>query len=150
MNRIGSDDSMVGAPLPKDPPAPKPGTVHACSYDNVLDGIRQTFAEPHAVTMELAGKKGLRELEDLAEQIVSQEKLADKDLAQLADELSTYGSFKFNLADSAEKAMQTLQEGRKGPQPGRELQPGREPQPAPEPIRKPQQASEQSLPGLQA
>lgn len=111
---------------------------------DVLDGIRQTFAEPHAVTMELATKKGWQELEDLAEQIVRQEKLADKDPTQLADEISAYGSFKFNLADSGEKALQTLQEGRNGPAPRKEPQPGHEP------VRKPLQASGQSLQGPQA
>ena len=156
VNRVGKDVSLRGQPRTNEMPAPKKGTVHACSYDNVLDGIRQTFAEPHAVTMELATKKGCQELEALAEQIVEQEKLADKDLAQLADEISAYGIFKFNLANGAEKAMQTLQEGRNGPeagkepQPGKELQPGKEPQPGPEPVRKPQQASEQSSQGLQA
>ena len=143
MNRVGKDVSLRGQPRTNEMPAPKPGTVHACSYDNVLDGIRQTFAEPHAVTMELATKKGCQGLEALTEQIVEQEKLADKDLAQLADEISAYGSFQFNLAAIAEKAMQTMQEGKSCPEPGKE------PQPGPEPIRKPLQSSAQSLQGPQ-
>ena len=114
--------------------------------DNDLKDLNEKLLETlrDELGMELATKKGLQELEDLAEQIVRQEKLADKDLAQLADEISPYGVFKFNLANSAEKAMQTLQEGRNGPGPGKE------PQIEPEAVRKPLQAPEQSLQGLQA
>lgn len=92
-------DSMDYAQLPP----PKPGHIHFIGMQTMIAGLHVVYAPLPKIAQDLSRPEDVRKLDQLAEKIVEQEKLADKSTKELYEGLRSYAKKPINLTEAVER-----------------------------------------------
>ena len=107
-------------------PQPKPGSVYHTNMYEVRNGISMAYGGLPKIGLELSNPAEVQKLENLAEQIVVNEKLAEHSTEQLYTELHHASKEGLKLSDAVDRVMHPEKKGPKpeneGPKLNRERQ----------------------------
>lgn len=103
-NALKMDMSSVQyqGPIEQLPP-PKPGHIHFIGMQTMIAGLHTVYAPLPKIAQDLSRPEDVRKLDQLAEKIVEQEKLADKSTKELYEGLRSYAKKPINLTEAVER-----------------------------------------------
>ena len=84
-------------------PPPKPGHIHFYGMQDVISGLHAVYAPLPKIALDLSKPEDVRKLDQLAEKIVEQEKLADMSTKELYEGLRSYAKKPVNLTEAVER-----------------------------------------------
>ena len=86
-------------------PLPEPGSIHWNGQQVMIAGIQAAYGSMPQIALDLAKPNGVDKLEQLADKILEQQKLAELPTAELCESLGHASKKQINLSSAVEQAM---------------------------------------------